>query len=211
MNFFETKNYSQCPSGNLGNFAYDTIVSASSGNYSTQFNFQRVHGRSLLTCAGYCTATGEIATIHVKNNITLDGFNFPFIHPFLKNISTNNYKFIHVARRNRSKIHFCRVKQLYPNGHTWFNNVESIRPKNSGESKINIYRDRSKNVVGIKFVNIFSGKFLFQISNTQGQTVFSKELDVFDGGFSDNVTERNVLGEANRSNEPSVLCQSTFN
>jgi hypothetical protein len=179
MNFFETKNHYQCPSGNLGNFAYDTTVSASSGNYSTQFNFQMVHhGWSLLPFAGHCTATGEIATIHVMNNITLDGFNFPFIHSFLRNISTNNYKFICVAKISRSKIYFCRVKQVYPNGTTWFDSTESIRPKNSGESKINIHRDRCKNVVGIKFVNIFSGKFLFQISNTQGQTVFGKELDV---------------------------------
>jgi len=179
MNFFTTRNHSQCPNVNVGNFGYDTTVSASSGNYSTQFNFQIVyHGRSLLPFAGHCIATGYGATIHVKDNITLDGFNFPFIHAFLRNISTNYYKFIYVAKENRSKTHFCRVKQAYPNGNTWFGSTESIGAKNSGESKINIHRDRSKNVVGIKFVNIFSGKFFFQISNTQGQTVFSKELDV---------------------------------
>jgi hypothetical protein len=179
MNFFETKNHSQCPGGNLGNFAYDTTVSGSRGNYSTQFSFQMVHyRRSLLPFTGHCIATGEIATIPAKNNITPDGFNFPFIHSFLRNISANNYKFIYVAKKNRSKIHFCRVKQVCPSGYIWFGSTESIRPKNSGESKINIYRDRCKKVVGIKFDNIFSGKFLFQISNTQGQTVFGKELDV---------------------------------
>ncbi len=109
---------------------------------------------------------------------TIDGFNFPFIHSFLKNISTNNDEFIYVPKKNWSKTHFCGVKQVYPNGNTWFVSTESIRPKNSGESKINTPRAQRKNIVGIKFVNIFSGKFLFQISNTQGQTVFGKELDV---------------------------------
>jgi len=166
MNFFETKNHSQYPSGNLGSFACGTTVSASSGNYSTQFNFQMVYpGRSLSTYPEHCIAT-------------VDGFNFPFIYSFLKNISTNNDEFIYVPKKNWSKTHFCGVKQVYPNGNTWFGSTESIRPKNSGESKINTPRAQRKNIVGIKFVNIFSGKFLFQISNTQGQTVFGKELDV---------------------------------
>ena len=195
MNFFETKNHSQCPSGNSGNFAYDTTASASSGNYSTQFNFQMVHcGRRLSTCARHYIAT-------------LDGFNFPFIHSFLKNIFTNNYEFIYVSKKNRGKIHFCRVKQVYPNGNTSFGSTESIRPKNSGESKINIHLGQGKNIVGIKFVNIFSGKFLFQISNTQGQTVFGKELDVSVTTLQRGMYWLRLIEVTSHLS----LCQSTFN
>ena len=47
--------------------------------------------------------------------------------------------------------------------------------------KINIYPNPSNGVVGIKFVNINSGKFSVQISNTQGQTVFSNEVEANGG------------------------------
>ena len=53
--------------------------------------------------------------------------------------------------------------------------------KISNEPKINIYPNPSNGVVGIKFVNINSGKFQVQISNTQGQTVFGGEIEASDG------------------------------
>jgi len=103
--------------------------------------------------------TGRVTSIHAKNSVTGDGFNFPFIHSFLRNISTNNYEFIYVARKNRSKIHFFRIKQVCPHGYIWFSKTKSIGLKNSDESKINIYPDVFEHIVGIKFVNIFSGNF----------------------------------------------------
>jgi hypothetical protein len=52
-----------------------------------------------------------------------------------------------------------------------------VELENSNVPKINIYPNPSNGVVGIKFVNINTGKFLIQISNTQGQTVFSNEVE----------------------------------
>jgi len=99
--------------------------------------------------------------------------------------------------------------KIYPHLSGMRRGTNLFRGKGTDKFKINISGGASDDVVGIKFVNIFSG-FLFQISNTQGQTV---SVQIFDDGVSiDNyVTAKNVLVEANRSNEPSVLCQSTFN
>jgi len=45
--------------------------------------------------------------------------------------------------------------------------VNLFQGNGTNEFKINIWPHPSHIVVGIKFVNIFSGKFLFRISNTQ--------------------------------------------
>ena len=102
-----------------------------------------------------------------------------------------------------------RKNKVYPHCSEMLRGTSGPYGKGTDKFKINISGCASDVVVGIKFVNIFSG-FLFQFSNTQGQTV---SVQIFDDGVSiDNyVTAKNVLVEANRSNEPSVLCQSTFN
>jgi hypothetical protein len=63
---------------------------------------------------------------------------------------------------------------------------------------------------GIKFVKFFSGNFF--IPDFQYTRSDSFQGSYCGGGLVNYyVTARNVLVEANRSNEPSVLCQSTFN
>ncbi len=66
---------------------------------------------------------------------------------------------------------------MYSNGYPRFREVKYLELENSDMPKINIYPNPSNGVVGIKFVNTYSGKFLIQISNTQGQTVSNSEVE----------------------------------
>ena len=95
----------------------------------------------------------------------------------------HTYKFIYATGRDKKRNYFFRIKQVYSNGYTRFSEIKSIELENTDESKINIYPNPSSGVVGIKFVNIFTGKFLIQIFNTQGQTVFSKEVEIYGDSF----------------------------
>jgi hypothetical protein len=223
MTFYETTSHHQCPNGNSDDLAYETIVSTARGNYSTLFEFPKLHpGGGLITSVRLCiTITGR-GMIALETNITSssvvpclnvrqftvtqlpphkaeirwtdfddfemnyddkvkasnNGSNFSPIHSVPKNSSGTNYKFIYVGKKNESRSHFFGLKQVYSNGYTRFSEIKSIELGNSVEPKINIYPNPANGVVGIKFVNIFSGKFLIQISNTQVQTVFSEEVDV---------------------------------
>ena len=100
--------------------------------------------------------------------------------PFLqcqKNFSSNGYNYTYTAGKSGNTKYFFRMKQIYSNGYSGFSEVRSVGLQDSNVLKINIYPNSSNGVVGIKFVNINSGKFLVHISNTQGQTVFSSEVE----------------------------------
>jgi hypothetical protein len=214
MSFHKTPNHSQYQGGNLNNVAYDTIVSTSSGKYSTQIGFSKLYpSNTLISRATRSLSENSIRyaaeTLISKRN----GVNRLPYYFSSKNIFEIKSKPDYSRTTNQGKTYLNGIEQIYSDGHNQVMKTKSIGPEKTDESKINIWSKSLNGVVGIKFVNIFSGKFLFQISNTQVQTVFSKELDVFRTMVlvKDNVTARNVLVEANRSNEPSVLCQSTFN
>ncbi len=120
---------------------------------------------------------------HYEIKSSHDGYNFSNIHSLSKNVSGHDYKFIYAAERNKKHNYFFRIKQVYSSGYTRFSELKSVELEKTNELKINIYPNPPNVVVGIKFVNIFSGKFLIQISNTQGQTVFSKEVQVYGESF----------------------------
>ena len=130
----------------------------------------------------------------------------------MKNIhasnTKNNFTTPMICRAKRHGV-YATLWPRYPHHSGMLRGTNGPCGKGTDKFKINISGCASDVVVGIKFVNIFSG-FLFQISNTQGQTVSVQIFD--DRVLMDNpVTAKKVLVEANRSNEPSVLCQSTFN
>jgi hypothetical protein len=80
--------------------------------------------------------------------------------------------FLTVAKNSKIEM-ILEGSKVYQN-EPCCSNMGSGKAKNTNEFKINIFCRRGYIVVGTKFVNFFSGKFLFQISNTQGQTVFSE-------------------------------------
>lgn len=120
---------------------------------------------------------------HYEIEISRNGSNFSSIDTQSKNYSGNNYRFIYAADDDGDHLYFFRIKQVYSNGYTRFSEIRSVELKNSTVPKINIYPNPSSGVVGIKFDNINTGKFLLQILNTQGQTVFSKEIEVSGNSF----------------------------
>jgi hypothetical protein len=64
-----------------------------------------------------------------------------------------------------------------------FAKLKTGKEEHTDNEKKNIYPNSWKGFVGTKFVNIFSDNFLIQISNTQVQTVFREEVQVFSDGL----------------------------
>jgi hypothetical protein len=186
MTFSETASLFQCARGNLENSAYDITVSTGSGNYSTQFKFLKFHhyteDYSFSTQAvvnyrlEYCYRIFFVRPLNVRQFSITNGYNFSPIYSFPKNTSNSDYKFIYVGKKKENEIHFFRIKQVYSNGYARFSETKSIELENTDELKINIYSNPSNGVVGIKFVNIFSGKFLIQISQYTSSDSFQQRI-----------------------------------
>ncbi|MFI5188152.1 MAG: choice-of-anchor E domain-containing protein [Chitinophagales bacterium] len=118
---------------------------------------------------------------HYEIQLSHNGNNFTTVDTVQKNSAGTDYKYIYTTGKSENTRYFFRIKQVYSNGYPRFSEVKFVDLENSDAPKINIYPNPSNGVVGIKFVNVNSGKFLVQISNTQGQTVFSNEVEANDG------------------------------
>jgi hypothetical protein len=118
---------------------------------------------------------------HYEIQVSHNGSNFSTVDTVQKNSISNGYKYIYTTGKSENTKYFFRIKQVYSNGYPRFSEVKFVELENSDAPKINIYPNPSNGVVGIKFVNIYTGKFLVQISNTQGQTVFSNEVEATGG------------------------------
>jgi len=187
LTFYEVIKHFPCRKGNVRNFVFDGGVT-SSGNYSTQTNFREPCPESSIRRFADCHSTPSFSVS--------------------SNFLARRYQIVYVAHKNRRNyIYNCA------NAFKW---QESIRVRNLGAGKntncqkINIFSKRAQDIVGIKFVDIFPGNFLFQISNTHKVRQFFRKNSMLKMGRKQRYSG-NVLVEANRSNEPSVLCQSTFN
>jgi len=122
------------------------------------------------------------AAYHYEIEMSRNGNNFASIGTQSKiEFEATGYKFLYKAADGSGNYYF-RVKQVYSSGYVRFTDIKSTELENTDKPKINIFPNPSNGVVGIKFANISSGKFLIQISNTQGQTVFSKEEEIFGEG-----------------------------
>lgn len=158
--------YCTCPSSTLPLNLYDFAVEKTTANKAT------------LSWNGFDDLARDY---HYEIQLSHNGHDFSTVFRMPKNFSSNGYKYIYTAGISENPKYFFRIKQVYSNGYPRFSEVRSIELENSNVPKINIYPNPSSGVVGIKFVNIYSGKFLVQISNTQGQTVFSSEVEANGG------------------------------
>jgi len=162
-------------------FQYCTCPSSTLPINIRSFNVRKLTAdKAQITWGGFDNPN---ATYHYVVEMSRNGRNFiPVGTQSKEEFESNAYKFVYTAN-DGTGTYFFRVKQVYSNGYTRFTDIKSIDLEKTNELKINIFPNPSNGVVGIKFVNNYTGKFLIQISNAQGQTVYSKEEEVFSDGF----------------------------
>jgi hypothetical protein len=158
--------YCTCPSSTLPLNIYDFTAQKTASNQAT------------LSWSGFDDLAKDY---HYEVELSHDGHNFSTVSTVVKNFSSQGYKYIYTTAISENPKYFFRIKQVYSNGYARFSEIKSVELQNSDAPKINIYPNPSNGVVGIKFVNTSTGKFLVQISNTQGQTVFSNEVEANGG------------------------------
>ena len=161
--------YCTCPSSALPLYVYDFAVEKTASD------------KAQLSWKG---SDDPARDYHYEIQMSHDGSNFSTIQIMAKNFSAGSYKYIYAAGISKNPKYYFRIKQVYSNGYPRFSEARSVELENSNQPKINIYPNPSDGVVGIKFVNTNSGKFIVQISNTQGQTVFSGELEASGEGVN---------------------------
>jgi hypothetical protein len=161
-------------------FSYCTCPSNTLPLNVRSFNIRKVNtNQAELTWSGFDNPN---ASYHYEIEMSRNGSNFTSVGTQSKTeFEANGYKFLYTATGGNGEYYF-RIKQVYASGYVRFTDIKSIQLENTDKPKINIFPNPSNGVVGIKFANISSGKFLIQISNTQGQTVFSKEEEIMGDG-----------------------------
>ena len=161
-------------------FSYCTCPSSALPLNIRSFNVRKLTtDKAEITWSGFDNPN---AAYHYEIEMSRNGNNFTSIGTRSKmEFEANGYKFFYTATAGNGDYYF-RVKQVYSSGFVRFTDIKSIDLENTDKPKINIFPNPSNGVVGIKFANISSGKFLIQISNTQGQTVFSKEEEIVGDG-----------------------------
>jgi hypothetical protein len=100
---------------------------------------------------------------HYVAEMSGENMHFSDIASFAKNISSDSYRYLYTTHQNETGKFFFRVKQVYSNGYTRFTEIKSVDLESSARPLINIYPNPSKGIVGIKFDNISTGKFIIQI------------------------------------------------
>jgi len=157
-------------------FSYCTCPSSALPLNIRSFNVRKLTAdKAEITWSGFDNPN---AAYHYEIEMSRDGNNFTSVGTQSKTeFEANGYKFVYTATEGSGDYYF-RVEQLYSSGYVRFTDIKFIELENTDKPKINIFPNPSNGVVGIKFANISSGKFLIQISNTQGQTVFSKEEEI---------------------------------
>lgn len=120
------------------------------------------------------------ANYHYEVETSRNGLNFTSIGSVAKITSGDNniYKYIFAAGNNQKGKFFFRIKQVYSNGYTRFTDIKSVDLESSLFPKFSVYPNPSSGIIGIKFDNLSVGKYLVQITNSQGQTVVEKELEL---------------------------------
>ena len=160
-------------------FSYCTCPSSALPLYIKNFSVSKAApNKAQLSWKGFDEFTKDY---HYEIQISHNGRDFSTIDTVQRNVAATDYKYLYTTSKSENPKYFFRIKQVYSNGYPRFSEVKSIVLANSDAPKINIYPNPSGGVVGIKFVNLISGKFLVQISNTQGQTVFSNEVEANGG------------------------------
>jgi hypothetical protein len=161
-------------------FSYCTCPSSTLPLNIRSFNLRKLTANQAeITWSGF---DNPDASYNYEIEMSRNGNNFTTVGTQSKNeFEANGYRFIYTATDGDGDYYF-RIKQVYSSGYVRFTDIKSIALQNTDKPKINIFPNPSNGVVGIKFANISSGKFLIQISNTQGQTVFSKEEEIIGDG-----------------------------
>jgi len=160
-------------------FSYCTCPSSTLPLDVHQFNVNKAaNNKAQLSWNGFDDLEKDY---HYEIQLSHNGNNFTTVDTVQKSSSGIGYKYIYTTGKSENTRYFFRIKQVYSNGYPRFSEVKFVDLENSDAPKINISPNPSNGVVGIKFVNVYSGKFLVQISNTQGQTVFSNEVEASGG------------------------------
>jgi hypothetical protein len=158
--------YCTCPSSTLPLNVYD-------------FNVQKTQrNQAELTWNAFDNLAKDY---HYEIQVSHNGIDFSTVSTMAKGFSSEGYKYVYTTSVSENPRYYFRIKQVYANGYARFSAVKTIELQNSDVPKINVFPNPSSGVVGIKFVNTNAGKFVVQISNTQGQTVFYSEVEASSG------------------------------
>lgn len=117
------------------------------------------------------------AGYYYEVQMSRDGQNFSSIGILAKGVSVNSdYKLTYKALSGENGSYYFRIKQVYDNGVARYSNIKHLVLENPDFPGFTLYPNPSNGIVGIKFDKINTGRFNFQIYNSQGQLMVKKDI-----------------------------------
>jgi hypothetical protein len=113
---------------------------------------------------------------HYEIEMSHNGSAFSKVAVVSKN-SNGNLNYSHLYDLPSEGRFFFRIRQVDHSGRFYLSPVKSVNSAGNFPIKFSLCPNPSNGIVGIKFDNIFAGKYLVLIHNTQGQTVAEKLID----------------------------------
>ncbi|MER3497532.1 MAG: hypothetical protein C4308_02260 [Chitinophagaceae bacterium] len=111
--------------------------------------------------------------------VSRDGLHFKKLGTIDKKTGLASYNYRYKKGNETNGRFYFRIKQVYANSYTRFSEIKYVDLESAMISKLIFYPNPSSGVVGIKFADISSGKFLVEIFTAQGQTVLRKEIEAY--------------------------------
>lgn len=145
------------------------------------FNVKKVDNKAQITWK----ANNDMLQFYYELEYSTDGRNFTSAGVIEKQNSNSgiisyNYLF---EKSNVNGIYYFRLKQKFIAGKVMISQTKSIDFNSDHSFKFSLYPNPSNGIIGIKFDNNKTGKILVSITNTQGQTILSKIIEITDGSY----------------------------
>jgi hypothetical protein len=145
-----------------------------------QFAARRVNGnKAELKWMSYDNSMA--GNYRYEAEMSRNGRDFETISVFPIGRNSNSYTYLYDLRTPGR--YFFRLKQIYDDGRLYLSSVKYVDAEDTGPAKLIVYPNPSNGIVGIKFDNNSAGKYVVLINNAQGQTVVSKEIEVYGNSY----------------------------
>jgi hypothetical protein len=115
--------------------------------------------------------------------VSRDGSNFVKTAIMDKSTVALAYQYGYSIKSNEYGRYYFRVKQQWIDGYFRYSEVRTVDFANPLFSTVSLYPNPSTGAVGIKFVAAKAGMYSVKVSNTAGQVVLSKDIQVAETDF----------------------------
>jgi hypothetical protein len=125
------------------------------------------------------------AIYYYEVEYSTDGSNFTsagIVEKQSGNSASMSYKYL-FTKNDFNETYYFRVKQKFSNGKTLLTDTRSIRFDELNITGFSLFPNPTSGIIGIKFDKNITGKLLVVITNSQGQILYNRKIEISDNNY----------------------------